>query len=112
VKGIYSSSLTFYIKTEYRRNTGLTREGVVHMSMNEDKARLNRAVSNSIKKTFKDSLSLIEMSGIDPKQFAKIRKMILRTGNDEIRKMSEELDKYEVKFTPRYDEEVVFDDKD
>lgn len=82
------------------------------MSMNEDKARLNRAISKSIKKTFKDALSLMEMSGVDPKQFARIRKMILRSGNDEIRKMSEELDKYEVKYTPRFDEHIDFDNED
>jgi hypothetical protein len=35
--------------------------------------------------------------------------MILRSGNDEIRKISEELDKYEVKYTPRYDEQIDFD---
>ena len=79
------------------------------MSMHEDKERLNRAVSKSLKKVFKDSLSLMEMANIEPKQFAKIRKMILRSGNDEIRKMSEELEKYEVKYTPRYDEQIDFD---
>lgn len=77
--------------------------------MNEDKERLNRAVSKSIKKVFKDSLSLMEMANIEPKQFAKIRKMILRSGNDEIRKITEELDKYEVKYTPRYDEQIDFE---
>lgn len=82
------------------------------MSMNEDKARLNRAVSNSLKKVFKDSLSLMEMSGVDPKQFSRIRKMILRSGNDEIRKMSEELDKYEVTYTPQYDEHIDFEEED
>lgn len=82
------------------------------MSMNEDKERLNRAVSKGIKKVFKDALSLMEMANIEPKQFEKIRKMILRSGNDEIRKMSEELEKYEVKYTPRYDEQIDFDDKD
>jgi hypothetical protein len=82
------------------------------MSMNEDKERLNRAISKSIKKVFKDALSLTEMSGIDPRQFNRIRKMILRSGNDEIRKMSEELDKYEVKYTPRYDETIDFDSED
>lgn len=81
------------------------------MSMNEDKERLNRAVSKSIKKVFKDSLSLMEMANIEPKQFAKIRKMILRSGNDEIRKVSEELDKYEVKYTPQYNEHIDFDDE-
>jgi len=77
--------------------------------MNEDKERLNRAISKSIKKVFKDSLSLMEMADIEPKQFAKIRKMILRSGNDEIRKMSEELDKYEVRYTPSYDEQIDFE---
>lgn len=81
--------------------------------MNEDKQRLERAISKSIKKVFKDALSLVEMSNIDPKQFSRIRKMILRSGNDEIRKLSEELEKYEVTYTPRYDEQVDFDyDKD
>jgi hypothetical protein len=80
--------------------------------MNEDKARLNRAINRSIKKVFKDSLSLVEMAGLDKQQFNRIRKMILRSGNDEIRKISEELDKYEVKYTPRYDEHIDFDKKD
>jgi hypothetical protein len=80
--------------------------------MNEDKERLNRAISKSLKKVFKDSLSLMEMANIEPKQFAKIRKMILRSGNDEIRKMSEELDKYEVKYTPQYNEQIDFDMED
>lgn len=80
--------------------------------MNEDKQRLERAISKSIKKVFKDALSLVEMSNIDPKQFSRIRKMILRSGNDEIRKLSEELEKYEVAYTPRYDETVDFDYKD
>lgn len=80
--------------------------------MNDDKERLNRAISKSIKKVFKDSLSLMEMSGVDPKQFARVRKMILRSGNDEIRKMSEELDKYEVKYTPRYNETIDFDNEE
>jgi hypothetical protein len=79
------------------------------MSMNEDKERLNRAISKSVKKVFKDSLALMEMSEMSPKQFARIRKMILRSGNDEIRKMSEELEKYDVKYTPRYDETIDFD---
>lgn len=52
----------------------------------------------------------MEMSGVDPKQFARVRKMILRSGNDEIRKMSEELDKYEVKYTPRFDETIDFNE--
>jgi hypothetical protein len=54
----------------------------------------------------------MEMANIEPKQFAKIRKMILRSGNDEIRKMSEELEKYDVKYTPRYDEQIDFDSED
>jgi hypothetical protein len=77
--------------------------------MNEDKDRLNRAISKSIKKVFKDSLNLMEMSGVDPKQFGRIRKMILRSGNDEIRKIAEELDKYEVKYTPQINEQFDFD---
>jgi Na+/phosphate symporter len=85
---------------------GIRRKGD---SMSEDKARLNRAVNRSIKKVFKDALSLVEMSGLDQKQYNRIRKMILRSGNDEIRKISEELDKYEVKYTPRYDEQIDFD---
>lgn len=84
----------------------------MRVSMNEDKDRLNRAISKSIKKVFKDSLSLMEMTGIDPKQFTRIRKMILRSGNDEIRKMSEELEKYEIKYTPSYDETIDFENKD
>lgn len=79
--------------------------------MNADKERLERAISKSIKKVFKDALALVEMANIEPKQFARIRKMILRSGNDEIRKITEELDKYEVKYTPRYDEHVDFDYK-
>lgn len=81
------------------------------MSLNEDKDRLNRAINKSIKKVFKDALSFVEMSGVDAKQYGRVRKLILRSGNDEIRKISEELDKYEVKYTPRIDETIDFDDK-
>lgn len=80
--------------------------------MSQDKARLSNAIDKSIKKVFKDALSYIELSDISKPQYHKVRKLVLRSGNDEIRKITEELDKYEVKYTPRYDEQIDFDDKD
>ena len=80
--------------------------------MSQDKARLSNAIDKSIKKVFKDALSYIELSDISKPQYQKVRKMVLRSGNDEIRKITEELDKYDVKYTPRYDEQIDFDNKD
>jgi hypothetical protein len=77
-----------------------------------DDERLERMVSKAITRTFKDSLALVEMLGLEDKQFQRIRKMVLRAGNDEIRKTQEELGKYEVKYTPQYNEEIDFTTED
>lgn len=77
--------------------------------MNADKEKLSNLGERSITKVFKDCLALIELSGIDKEQFKRIRKQILRSGNDEIRKFQEELAKYEVKYTPSYDEQIDFE---
>lgn len=81
------------------------------MANSVDNERLKRLVEKSIVKVFKDALSFIEMSVTDKSQYKSIRKMILRSGNDEIRKIKEELDKFEVKYNPRYDEIIDFEDK-
>jgi hypothetical protein len=78
--------------------------------MDADKEKLQKLGERSITKIFKDCLALIELSGIEKEQFARIRKQILRSGNDEIRKFSEELEKYEVKYTPVYNERIDFVD--
>jgi hypothetical protein len=77
--------------------------------MNADKEKLKTLGERSITKVFKDCLALIELSGIEREQFARIRKQILRSGNDEIRKFNEELAKYEVKYTPQYNETIDFE---
>lgn len=71
--------------------------------------KLRRLVERSITKVFKDSLSLVEMAGVESEQFKRIRKMILRSGNDEIRKVLEELEKFEVVYHPRYDDQIDFE---
>ncbi|RPK20065.1 MULTISPECIES: hypothetical protein [Paenibacillus] len=76
--------------------------------MNADKEKLSILGERSITKVFKDCLALIELSGLDKEQFKKVRKQILRSGNDEIRKFKEELEKYEVKYTPTYNERIDF----
>jgi hypothetical protein len=77
--------------------------------MSADKEKIANLGERSITKVFKDCLALLELSGIDKEQFRKIRKQILRSGNDEIRKFHEELAKYEVKYTPSYDEHIDFE---
>jgi hypothetical protein len=74
---------------------------------NADKEKLEKLVTRSITKVFKDALAYAEMAGVDEKQFKRIRKQILRSGNDEIRKVSEELEKFEVTYHPSYDDEVI-----
>lgn len=77
--------------------------------MSADKEKLQSLGERSITKVFKDCLALIELSGLDKEQYQRIRKQILRSGNDEIRKFKEELEKYEVKYTPSYNEHIDFD---
>lgn len=77
--------------------------------MNADKEKLQNLGERSITKVFKDCLALIELSMLDKEQYQKIRKQILRSGNDEIRKFKEELAKYEVNYTPQYNEQIDFE---
>lgn len=76
--------------------------------MSNDRERLQRVVAKSITKVFKDALSFLELAGIDDKQYQRIRRQILRSGNDEIRKISEELEKFDVKYHPSYNERIDF----
>lgn len=76
--------------------------------MNADREKLEVLGERAITKVFKDALSLLELSGIEKEQFNKIRKQILRSGNDEIRKFKEELAKYDVHYHPTYNEVIVF----
>jgi hypothetical protein len=78
--------------------------------MSADKEKLQTLGVRSITKVFKDCLVLIELSGLDKEQSQRIRKQILRSGNDEIRKFQEELAKYEVKYTPQYNEHIDFEE--
>jgi hypothetical protein len=76
---------------------------------NADKEKLERLGERSITKVFKDALALIELSGgIEKEQFKRIRKQILRSGNDEIRKFKEELVKFDVTYKPAYNEIIEF----
>jgi hypothetical protein len=77
--------------------------------MSADKEKLQNLGERSITKVFKDCLALIELSGLEKEQYQRIRKQILRSGNDEIRKFKEELEKYEVKYTPQYNEKIDFE---
>lgn len=77
--------------------------------MATDKEKLQNLGVQSITKVFKDSLSYLEMLGLPPEQFQRFRKMILRSGNDEIRKFLEEIEKFEVTYHPRYNEVIDFD---
>jgi len=79
------------------------------MASGADKAKLELLATDSIKKVYKDSLSILEMLGLPSEQFQRARKMILRSGNDEIRKVLEELEKYEVTYHPRYNETIEFE---
>lgn len=79
--------------------------------MNADKEKLAVLGERCITKVFKDALAAAELSVHDKEQFKRIRKQILRSGNDEIRKFHEELAKYEVTYHPSYDEYIDFDDK-
>lgn len=74
-----------------------------------DKEKLAKLGESSIKKVFKDALALIEVSGIDKTQYQLIRKQILRSGNDEIRKFHEELEKYDVNYKPTYNEIITIE---
>jgi hypothetical protein len=77
---------------------------------NADKEKLERLGERAVTKVFKDALALMELSGIPKEQFQRIRKQILRSGNDEIRKFKEELEKYDVKYNPSYNETIDFDE--
>lgn len=77
---------------------------------NADKEKLANLGERSMTKVFKDALALIELSGIDKEQYKRIRKQILRSGNDEIRKFKEELEKYDVNYNPIYNETIGFNE--
>lgn len=77
---------------------------------NADKEKLASLGERSMTKVFKDALALIELSGIDKEQYKRIRKQILRSGNDEIRKFKEELEKYDVNYKPTYNETIGFEE--
>lgn len=74
-----------------------------------DKEKLENLGERCITKVFKDALALVELSGINKEQYQRIRKQILRSGNDEIRKFKEELEKYDVTYSPSYNETIDFD---
>lgn len=78
--------------------------------MSNDKEKLALLGEKAITKVFKDALSILELSNVDKEQFKRIRKQILRSGNDEIRKFKEELVKYDVHYNPSYNETISFDD--
>lgn len=55
---------------------------------------------HKIKRTFVGALAAIEEEVNDKEKFKKIRSRILSIGNDQIRNMETELEKYNIEFIP------------
>ncbi len=64
------------------------------------KEKLKASMRHKIKKTFVGCLDALELelSRSDPELFNKLRKKILSLGNDQIRNMETEMDKYNIEF--------------
>lgn len=77
------------------------------------KEKLKACVRHKIRRTFVGSLDVIEkelaLLGIDKNSdiFKSIRKKILSIGNDQVRNMEAELDKYNIEFIPYHIELVA-----
>lgn len=70
--------------------------------------KLAAAISNKIKRTFVGCLDVVERElGEDSEEFKRIRRKILGIGNDQIRNMQLELEKYNVEFIPYHIEMKV-----
>lgn len=64
------------------------------------KKKLQKAIVHRIKKTFVTCLEELEDCGLSDEEFNKLRKRILGVGNDQIRNIEAELEKYNVEFIP------------
>lgn len=77
-----------------------------HTERNDDnwsrgsKEKLKASMRHKIKRTFVGALDAVERDINDKELFKKIRSKILSIGNDQIRNMEIELDKYNVEFIP------------
>jgi len=65
------------------------------------RAKLAASMRHKIRRTFIAALECLEDElGADSEQFRRLRKDILREGNDQIRNMEAELEKYNIEFIP------------
>lgn len=64
------------------------------------KKKLQKAIIHRLKKTFVTCLEAIEELGLSEEVFNKLRKRILGVGNDQIRNIEMELEKYNIEFIP------------
>jgi hypothetical protein len=78
-----------------------------HLERKEDsyskgsRKKLSAAMTNKIKRTFVGCLDVVERElGEDSEEFKRIRRKVLGIGNDQIRNMQMELEKYNVEFIP------------
>ena len=62
--------------------------------------KLKASMRHKIKRTFVGALDAVEKEIDDKELFRKIRSRILSIGNDQIRNMEMELEKYNVEFIP------------
>lgn len=79
-----------------------------HTEKKEDKyskgsrQKLKAAIRHKIKRTFVEALNAIEIEFTDKEteRFKRVRSKILSVGNDQIRNMETELERYNVEFIP------------
>lgn len=77
-----------------------------HTEKNDDnyfrgsREKLKASMRHKIKRTFVGALDAVEKEIDDKELFKKIRGRILSIGNDQIRNMEMELEKYNVEFIP------------
>jgi len=71
-----------------------------------DRDFLKEKVKKSITKVFDEGLTLLELN-TDEDKFKKLRSRLLRVGNDQIRFMMSELNKYIVTYKPIKEERIV-----
>lgn len=77
-----------------------------HADVKEDnyskgsKQKLKAAMRHKLKRTFVGALAAIEAELGAGKSFARVRSQILSIGNDQIRNMEIELERYNVEFIP------------
>lgn len=71
------------------------------------KKKLEKAIVHRLKKTFVSCLEIMEDCELTDEEFNKLRKKILGVGNDQIRNIINELEKYNVEFIPYHIEMKV-----